>query len=899
MFRFVLFAFIATFFSSTCVAEEVPLVVRVTVLGSGIVSVRSEPNEGSSRLAALKNGEYVANFGCSKLTPTAPVSSASWCKVRVPSRAGWIPKRFLAQQSDPSSFEIVGASPDSGVDVRREPSVSSQQVFVLPLGVSNVRLSKCKESGGEAWCEVYVEKLVGWVSSQFLDLRQPAIADTEKQVDFGSLYGDWSRSKGCTEEFERYLASAEVITYKRGVEGLLKEFGRGTVRVERSRNEICFGNGYEFDTCAHPEVLSRRYFKARWTDLEYDEEPDEEISVLYRCARIPSDDFLGNEKKLSVMEIPSVGCASESMAEDRGQVPSVEPFRVRMLAAKAEKLSYYTASNGLSVLAPRGWSCLGSSGTNGKRLLVMPTKEQVEKYWSASSSDRGWAGAWPEAVVVSSVTDRASGSHLVARYSAALFPGLARNGNKWRDLDGTIRVESYPFDHLVKIDGFDAVEYETPAGVSGAGTVLNDLGSSSDPIVGAAFYEKDGGLTTISSVAVRLAPSNIHLSSSIVGQFEEVRKAGSGTGSTSDGSSVPTSAPISRHDVTASWNWKDAAEPLGGAIFLILVFVLGVVLLLREASSPMLRVFGLAFVLAAVVILALQTEPIGVGLYSVDGIYIANSLILLACIVTIWLGISGRLLGRLRAVAVSTAVVLLVLMLAPLFNLLRPEGAGTGAEGRAVSSGVTQPGDEVARSALQYSKGACASMFTVQFLADLVRHPEVGDQELMRLTAQVAQYSKEVEALRLKLIVNFGVSGGRVRLWRMLGDGKAMFVWDQSVAKGEGPKLAFERLVGMCGADSAKYFGPNGAFGVSIEDVPMSYSSPGYIHAIVADDCKAALRSASGSDPARGAIQAAESVCRSGSEEVRRALRFNPASRSTAESQWEACKMVASVCYAD
>ncbi len=82
------------------------------------------------------------------------------------------------------------------------------------------------------------------------------------------------------------------------------------------------------------------------------------------------------------VQVPLVGC------ETSGQVPVETPGAstayVPMNSKLAAKLAYYASGTGLRVLAPRGWSCFGTLGSEGDELLVTANPSDAANHFLAA-----------------------------------------------------------------------------------------------------------------------------------------------------------------------------------------------------------------------------------------------------------------------------------------------------------------------------------------------------------------------------------------------------------------------------------------------------------------------------------------------------------------------------------
>src|SRR5579864_2187946 len=70
--------------------------------------------------------------------------------------------------------------------------------------------------------------------------------------------------------------------------------------------------------------------------------------------------------------VPFVGCPSDGQLGP-GEAPRGENSQVVAISPEiARRLAYYKADHGSGILAPRGWHCFGTYGSNGSNLYVTP-----------------------------------------------------------------------------------------------------------------------------------------------------------------------------------------------------------------------------------------------------------------------------------------------------------------------------------------------------------------------------------------------------------------------------------------------------------------------------------------------------------------------------------------------
>src|ERR1700729_1277487 len=66
----------------------------------------------------------------------------------------------------------------------------------------------------------------------------------------------------------------------------------------------------------------------------------------------------------AVVTVPFVGCASDGQMGPQ-KAPNGKNLAVAIPAAMANRLAYYKGENSSGVLAPRGWNCFSTYGSNG------------------------------------------------------------------------------------------------------------------------------------------------------------------------------------------------------------------------------------------------------------------------------------------------------------------------------------------------------------------------------------------------------------------------------------------------------------------------------------------------------------------------------------------------------
>jgi hypothetical protein len=153
-------------------------------------------------------------------------------------------------------------------------------------------------------------------------------------------------------------------------------------------------------------------------------------------------------------------------------------------AEAAQRLSYYKAEEGVGVLAPRGWHCFGTYGSNGTTLYVSPDAINASDLFLTS-----WKGFAGPVVQISSEEGDTSGRFAVARTVARVFPGHKAfvEGIIAEGIEpaGSFPYGPYPTDRL-KYRSEDIVEFWTPPHAEGLGTASRLLKNDS-PISGVAI----------------------------------------------------------------------------------------------------------------------------------------------------------------------------------------------------------------------------------------------------------------------------------------------------------------------------------------------------------------------------------------------------------------------------
>ena len=219
-------------------------------------------------------------------------------------------------------------------------------------------------------------------------------------------------------------------------------------------------------------------------------------------------------QKIAV-RVPFVGCKSDGQVRPV-QTPTGESKVVPITAGMAGRLAYYKAEKGSGVLAPRGWYCLGTYGSNGEALYVSPNPIRAADVLSTTK----WKGFTGPAIEASFLYGDTSGRFDVARMIARVFPGYRKFLQKVID-EGIEPASSfpsgpYPSDKLTYLSR-ELVEYQTPPEAEGLGT-RSWLLKNTDPIRGVAMLV--GETPDLMYLAVRLPPEMGELVPVVVQQAE-------------------------------------------------------------------------------------------------------------------------------------------------------------------------------------------------------------------------------------------------------------------------------------------------------------------------------------------------------------------------------------------
>jgi hypothetical protein len=207
--------------------------------------------------------------------------------------------------------------------------------------------------------------------------------------------------------------------------------------------------------------------------------------------------------------VPFVGCPSDGQlgpqpAPARGKAPDVA-------GPDAARLAFYMTSDGAGVLAPRGWHCFGSLGSNGMGVTVVPGPIDQRAMFGG-----GKLGG--PAVQLFQTSGGTSGRFHVAEVAGRLFPRASAYVARVEAegvMDHPLPRTPFPADRRTYRGPFQLL-YTTPAGREGQGTA-SGLARGPLPIDGVEWLHPIGDMD-LTSLAVRLPPSERPLVAAIIRQ---------------------------------------------------------------------------------------------------------------------------------------------------------------------------------------------------------------------------------------------------------------------------------------------------------------------------------------------------------------------------------------------
>jgi hypothetical protein len=214
---------------------------------------------------------------------------------------------------------------------------------------------------------------------------------------------------------------------------------------------------------------------------------------------------------VSLAAVPSLGCRADGQSGPL-PAPDVTGRLLRIDSIQARQLAYYKAEYGPGVLAPQGWNCFETYGSSGESLTVTPPD---------AGNAPNLANVQPGPMVqLTTRSGDTSGRFTVAQVMARIFP-LEKDFVK-QVIDEGIESASdfpsgpYPADRLVYRND-RIVEYETPAGATGLGTMMG-VPTNNAPVRGVAMLH--GPAPDLWLLQIRLPANTRDLATGIIEQVE-------------------------------------------------------------------------------------------------------------------------------------------------------------------------------------------------------------------------------------------------------------------------------------------------------------------------------------------------------------------------------------------
>ena len=220
------------------------------------------------------------------------------------------------------------------------------------------------------------------------------------------------------------------------------------------------------------------------------------------------------QKPTTSVSVPFVGCKSDGQVGPQA-APTGTSKTVPIAPELARQLAYYQAQDGPGVLAPRGWNCFCTYGSNGSSLFIAPQLINSDVVLSDT-----WKGFNGPAVQISVSEGGTSGRFQVAEIHAKVFPA-------YRSFVSHVIAEGiepasdfpsgpYPKDKLTYKSN-KIVEYRTPPNSEGLGT-RSKLQKTAGSISGVAILE--GVDTNLIQLSSRLPPNLASATPAIIQQVE-------------------------------------------------------------------------------------------------------------------------------------------------------------------------------------------------------------------------------------------------------------------------------------------------------------------------------------------------------------------------------------------
>jgi hypothetical protein len=221
--------------------------------------------------------------------------------------------------------------------------------------------------------------------------------------------------------------------------------------------------------------------------------------------------------------VPFIGCKSDGQVgpidTPTGQAPAM-----KIPSDLAQRLAYYKAEYGVGVLAPRGWHCFSTYGSNGSSLFVSPAAIDTTELFSTD-----WKGFSGPAIQISVAYGGTSGRFQVAKVIARVFPDRRQFVHdviaEGIEPASSFPAGPYPQDKLT-YQSKSVVEFETPANTEGLGTASR-LQANSNLIRGVAILLSDDD-TSLVQLSARLPEQDRDLIAAIIRQTEHEANAANG-----------------------------------------------------------------------------------------------------------------------------------------------------------------------------------------------------------------------------------------------------------------------------------------------------------------------------------------------------------------------------------
>jgi hypothetical protein len=227
----------------------------------------------------------------------------------------------------------------------------------------------------------------------------------------------------------------------------------------------------------------------------------------------------GTPAPATTVQVPFVGCASDGQVGPQA-APAGKSKAVAISAAAAKRLAYYKAQYGPGVLAPRGWHCFSTYGSNGSSLFVSPDAIDPKMLFSDD-----WKGFTGPAIQISVSSGGTSGRFEVAKVIARVFPAYKQFAQdviaEGIEPASDFPSGPYPNDKLTD-RGKNVVKFETPANTEGLGTDSRLL-PNAGPIDGVAMIT--GADTDLIQLSARVPEKDRDLIPFIVKQAESDAQA--------------------------------------------------------------------------------------------------------------------------------------------------------------------------------------------------------------------------------------------------------------------------------------------------------------------------------------------------------------------------------------